>query len=39
VIVGGRVIAEVDEIIDGITGEGLGLALELTANTDRIWES
>jgi len=39
VIVGGRVIADIDEIMDGMTGEGSGLALELAANTDRIWES
>jgi len=36
VIVGGRVIAKVDKVIGGMTGEGTELALELVANANRI---
>jgi len=35
-MVGGRVIAKVNEIMDGMVGEDVGLALEPAANTDRI---
>jgi len=36
VIVGDKVIAKVDKVIDSMTGEGAELALELVANANRI---
>ena len=39
VIVGGGLIAKVNEVINGIVEEGTESVLEPVANVDRIWES